>query len=642
MLNPRDILGRWSDLVLAVAVTLGVCLLIIKVPTPVMDLLLVTNLAISAIVLLVALYTPDARRLPAFPTILLLTTLLRLALNVSSTRLILLDADAGRVIESFGRVVVGGNFIVGGVVFLVLVIVQFVVIARGGERVAEVAARFTLDAMPGKQMSIDAEVRGGLLSADQARDKRAELERESRLYGAMDGAMKFVKGDAIAGVVISAVNIIGGLLIGIFQKDLPAANAAQVYSLLTIGDGLCAQIPSILTSVAAGLVVTRVASAEGTPVGSDLARQFFFQPRVMALVGLALLALGVLPLGFPRSPFLMLGLVCIAMSLMTFRSVLRDERVLAKAKAPATAGLPAAACVLRVHPDLARLVDREALESTLSQVTTGVCDDLGIRLSSRAVVVSESGVESGGFAVELHDAPVAVKRPAMGDRIAALGEMATALDRSLRTHAASFVSITAVHQMLELIRSTEEGTQLVRAVTPSPLTLQQVAEVFQRLVREDVPVRQVSAILESLAKWGPSIKNPQYLVERVRRDMASVIAARFCSAPGRLTYFSLSPDVEDLIRGSVEDFSEGQVVSMSNEQRARLVAACSTVLGQAGRSSHAPVLMVENASIRRPLKTIIERQLPDVVVMSYDELPREMTVVNAGMVELLEANLADR
>jgi flagellar biosynthesis protein FlhA len=239
------------------------------------------------------------------------------------------------------------------------------------------------------------------------------------------------------------------------------------------------------------------------------------------------------------------------------------------------------------------------------------------------------------------DAPVTMRKPPSGDRIAALEDIATNLDQALRTNSHLFVSITAVHQMLETIRTTEEGTQLVRAVTPAPLSLQQVAEVFQRLVREDVPVRQISLILESMAKWGPSIKNPQYLVERVRRDMASVISARFCGSPGRLSYLSLSPEIEDLIRGSVEDFSEGQVVSMSTGNRARVVAACSAALGRPGTDAHAPVLLVENATIRRPLKTILERQLPSVAVLSYDELPREMRIENVGVVELITPGAGD-
>ncbi|MEY3230679.1 MAG: hypothetical protein RL689_768 [Planctomycetota bacterium] len=629
MPSARELFGRGGDLVLAAAVTLGVCLLVVKVPTSVMDVLLATNLAIAAVVLLAALFVPDARRLPAFPTILLLTTLFRLALNVSSTRLILLDADAGRVIESFGRVVVGGDVIVGGVIFVVLVVVQFVVIARGSERVAEVAARFTLDAMPGKQASIDAEVRSGLLSPEEARERRGELERESRLYGAMDGAMKFVKGDAVAGLVISVVNIGAGLLLGVMQRGLSAADAARTYGLLTIGDGLCAQIPSILTSVAAGLVVTRVASAEGTPVGSDLARQFLLQPRVTAIVGVLLLGLGLLPLGFPPSPFLLTGAACLTASLVSWRVVTRQAAA-ASRRASDRAGDPAPTCVLRVHPDLLSRLDAATLAATAAGVAESVGKDLGIRVPPTGVASTATGVEPMGYAVELLEAPVAVRRVnAEGD---AASEMATTLERALRDHAPRLLGIGAVHTMLEGLRTTEEGRQLVRSVTPSPLSLQQVAEVLQRLVRENVPLRPLPLILESMARWGQTTRNPQYLTERVRKDLAPTIAARFSSSPGRVTFLAVDPDLEDLVEASVEDLPEGQVVGMSDEDRARVIAACEA----AAAKSPASVLVVEHAPVRRPLRSIIERQLPHVAVMSYDELPREVAVKNAGTVSLTE------
>lgn len=628
MPTPRERFGRGGDLVLAAAVTLGVCLLVVKVPTPFMDVLLATNLAIAAVVLLAALFAPDARRLPAFPTILLLTTLFRLALNVSSTRLILLDADAGRVIESFGRVVVGGDVIVGGVIFVVLVVVQFVVIARGSERVAEVAARFSLDAMPGKQAAIDAELRTGLLSPEEAKDRRGELERESRLYGAMDGAMKFVKGDAVAGLVISIVNIGAGLLLGVMQRGQPLADAARTYGLLTIGDGLCAQIPSILTSVAAGLVVTRVASAEGTPVGSDLARQFLLQPRVTAIAGLLLLSLGMLPLEFPPLPFVLTGGTLLTVSLVSWRVATRKAGD-ATRQGSDRESTATPTCLLRVHPDLMSTIDPVSLRSAVIGAAESVSRDLGLRVPTTGVISTAAGVEPMGYCVDVLDAPVAVRQPGQGGADA-LAEMAATVERCLRDHAARLLGIGAVHAMLEGLRATEEGRQLARSVTPSPLSLQQVAEVLQRLVRENIPVRQLPLILESLARWGQTTRNPQYLTERVRRDLAATIAARFSSSPGRVTFLAVDPDLEDLVEAGVEDLPEGQVVGMSDEDRARVVAACEAAVAK----STATVLVVEHSPVRRPLRSIIERQLPHVAVLSYDELPREVTVKNTGTVSL--------
>ena len=327
----RDALGRSSDMFFAIAVLVIVSLMIVPVGTTLMDFLIASNITLAVVTLLVALYAQSAIKLPSFPTLLLLATLFRLALNVSTTKLILLEANAGSIIQSFGEFVVGGNFVVGAVVFLVLVLIQFIVIAKGSERVAEVGARFTLDAMPGKQMSIDADLRGGLINEGQARERRELLERESKLYGAMDGAMKFVKGDAIAGIVISAVNIVGGLVIGMMQRDMGFGEAAETYSLLTIGDGLVSQIPALLLSVSAGIVVTRVAGAEkqGQPtrLAEDMVAQFLAQPKVLAIAcGMLLLFAATSGVtGFPPIPFALLGVGAGVLALRRTRQTARDQ-----------------------------------------------------------------------------------------------------------------------------------------------------------------------------------------------------------------------------------------------------------------------------------------------------------------------------
>jgi len=298
---------RFADAALAALVLLVVGMMIVPLPTTLLDILIASNISLAVLMLLTAIYISGGLSFTAFPTVLLITTLYRLALNVSSTRLILLQADAGHVIFAFGNFVVRGNYVVGGVVFLILTLIQFLVIAKGSERVAEVGARFTLDAMPGKQMSIDAELRAGSLSQEEARKKRSDLQRESQFYGAMDGAMKFVKGDAIAGIVITIVNILGGLAIGVGQRGMSALDALQTYGLLTIGDGLVSQIPSLLISTAAGLVVTRVASEdEGGSLGGDVAKQIFGDRRALGIAALFLLALAVVP-GLPALPFLVLS-----------------------------------------------------------------------------------------------------------------------------------------------------------------------------------------------------------------------------------------------------------------------------------------------------------------------------------------------
>src|SRR5689334_20500415 len=324
-----------AELGLAALVVSVVAMMIVPLPTWLLDLLIATNLSLAVTVLLVVLYVPDALAIATFPTVLLLTTLFRLALNVSSTRLILLQANAGDVIKAFGQFVVRGNYVVGGVIFLVLTIIQFIVIAKGSERVAEVGARFVLDAMPGKQMAIDAELRAGTLDGNEARRRRRMLSRESQFYGSMDGAMKFVKGDVIASLVITVVNILGGLAIGVGQKGMPAVDALKRYGLLTIGDGLVSQIPALVLSTAAGVLVTRVASEEpDRSLGRELASQILGIPKALQVAGVFVLGLAVVP-GLPGVPFAFLGVLLIVAAQARARQI-RGEARRAAAEPPRT------------------------------------------------------------------------------------------------------------------------------------------------------------------------------------------------------------------------------------------------------------------------------------------------------------------
>jgi type III secretion protein V len=303
----KGFLSKYSDILVAGVVVAIVGMMIVPLPTPLLDILIVLNISISVLLVLTAIYIPTALKISVFPSMLLITTLYRLALEVSSTRLILIQANAGEVIRDFGQFVVRGNYVVGAVIFIILTLVQFIVIAKGSERVAEVAARFTLDAMPGKQMSIDADLRSGAIEQDEGKRKRRDLERESQLFGAMDGAMKFVKGDAIAGMIITVINIVGGLIIGVLQRGMPAADAAKVYTILTIGDGLVTQIPALLISTSAGIIVTRVGGeVEGEHLGGDLFSQMTAYPKALAIAGVMLFILGVVP-GMPTIPFLVMA-----------------------------------------------------------------------------------------------------------------------------------------------------------------------------------------------------------------------------------------------------------------------------------------------------------------------------------------------
>lgn len=428
-------LDRASDVLLAVGVLTAIGLMIVRISPHAMDYFIAANLGISVLVLLVSLYIRDLLRFPAFPTILLLTTLYRLALNVSSTRLILLEANAGDIIYGFGNVVVGGNFVVGGVVFVVLVLIQFIVIAKGAERVAEVGARFTLDAMPGKQSSIDFDLQQGLITPEQARSRRRDLEKESKLYGAMDGAMKFVKGDAIAGIIISLVNIIGGLVIGVAQLGMSAGEAAQVYSILTIGDGLVSQLPALFTSVAAGIAVTRVAQSsedQSSNLGQELFRQLIENPGALRVAGTLFLITGVFALfqdiGFPGPPFLGIGGTFFVLSMLgkLVAPILKDLGGSAaqpkKATQPGEAGEGAAPgssifipppLVIEFDPNLAPVFGkdrfdepRRQMDLELRKLKERLTHEFGFPIPMPELVIAQRKIPPNGFIVYAFNGPI--------------------------------------------------------------------------------------------------------------------------------------------------------------------------------------------------------------------------------------------
>ncbi len=447
---------------LAALVVAVVAMMIVPLPTWLLDVLLATNLSASVAILLVVLYVPDALSIATFPTLLLLTTLFRLALNVSTSRLILLQANAGEVIRAFGNFVVRGNYVVGAVVFLILTIIQFVVIAKGSERVAEVGARFVLDAMPGKQMAIDAELRSGAIDGHEARRRRHKLARESQFYGAMDGAMKFVKGDVVASLVITVVNVLGGLGIGIGQRNMAAVDALKRYGLLTIGDGLVSQIPALVLSTAAGVLVTRVASEDpGTSLGEELAGQFLGFPKALRVAGAFVLVLALLP-GLPALPFLVLAGLLFAVAYARDERLARDERRALVDPIPAPSSTRSDPLFLpmvvpwsvEISEDLATLVDdrRGAEGRDLRAAVFGLRDrvfaELGVPLPPPRVRAT-SGLPSRHVVVSLFEVPakvVAIPVALDGPDAVAFVE-ATTLDL-LRARCADFLGLAEVQRML--------------------------------------------------------------------------------------------------------------------------------------------------------------------------------------------------
>lgn len=695
--RPLPLANLASDLLLAAAVVCVVGVLVIGASPAAMDLLLGVNLSLSFTILLASIYVTDASKLPAFPTLLLLTTLFRLSLNVSSTRLILLEGDAGALITAFGEFVVGGDYVVGGVVFLVLTIVQFVVIAKGSERVAEVSARFTLDALQGKQMSIDADLRSQLITQDQARSRRAALERESKLYGAMDGAMKFVKGDAIAGIVISLVNIIGGLIVGVTRDDLSAGDAAQLYSLLTIGDGLVSQIPALLISVAAGIVVTRVAATD-RPEDSGLARemtsQLFGNPLVVGVSAAITFGLAFVP-GFPRFTLLalsaLLGVVSLRARYMTQRAKASDA---ANANSAAQGAAPAPkraaqsfaprALTLEIHAQLRPLLTPDdalaarGLRVQVAELFKNLSSELGVRLPEFSVVDPSSRLPERGYVLLAHGQPIArgVLEPARClvfesaavlrergvdaleaqapdqrstaawapladlERLRASGlrvwDAQTVLVRHVESALRQFAHMfIGVQETYELLESLKEKRpQLVQSLVPQIASYALVAEVLRGLLQEQTPIRDLRQVLETLARFAPEEKNPARLVELARIDLRRAICGSLAREHRTIGVYRIDPGIERRLL----EFASRSAACSPPERRA-LIAAFAQAIDPRQHLASRPVVCVRFGELRSYLRAFLGDSLPDLVVLSEAETPPDFTLDELGRVGL-EAGVA--
>ena len=658
-----------------------VAMMILPLPTFLLDVLITLNISIAVVLLLVSIYVSTPLRFAVFPSILLLTTLYRLGLNVSSTRLILLQADAGDVIASFGGFVVGNNLVVGAVIFVILTLIQFIVIARGSERVAEVAARFTLDAMPGRQMSIDADLRAGALDQRQAGQARRTLQRESQLYGAMDGAMKFVKGDAIAGILITVINITGGLLIGTLQMNMSLADAARIYSLLTIGDGLVSQIPALLISTAAGVVVTRVASEqEDGQLGQDIGRQVLAHPRAIALAAGLLALLALLP-GLPAVPFLLLALILGGLAHHLLRRSKRQQ-------ADQAAGRPLqddeehqlAPIVLAVGADHAGHADAAVDQPRQRQVMRGLLRgmrelmhrELGVALP-RVRVTASGELPPRAYEVQLFEIPAArgetpeqlIALEERG-RLVALGldpmgqaevvglrepawlvnqqqaqklqdadppvqvvdaatQMTLHLGQVLRARAAEFVGIQETRDMLDNLEVSHPS--LVSEVVPRRLSLGTLSEILSALVAEGISIRDLRLILEALASTTGD--DPAQLVEEARLALRRTISHTFAGADDTLRALVLDPSVEGVLRDSIKKTARGCRLALEPELGRDLVAAVEGSLP--AEPGEAPVLLTRH-DLRRHVRQLLRDDLPQLTVLSFEELSSNLEVETVGTV----------
>ncbi|MBG0775397.1 MAG: type III secretion system export apparatus subunit SctV [Desulfovibrionaceae bacterium] len=680
---------RYNDIILAGLLVAIIALMILPLPTVLVDGLIATNLSIAVILMMLSMYIASALELSVFPTLLLFTTLFRLSLNITTTRLILLKANAGAIIYTFGNFVVAGNLVVGGVIFLILTIVQFMVIAKGSERVAEVGARFTLDAMPGKQMSIDADLRAGVIDMDQAKERRERVQMESQLYGAMDGAMKFVKGDAVAGLIITAVNVLGGVAIGTLQRGMPVADALQKYAILTIGDGLVSQIPALLISITAGIVVTRVSGENAPNLGSEIGQQILAQPKALAIAGVLLFLFALIP-GFPKPQFLMLATVVGGVGYVLFRLSKRPQRAEADdAPAMAPAGQKATPkkrkegdefsitvpLLIDVAQDVQKAIRYDELNDELIKVRRALYLDLGVPFPGIHLRFNES-VSGGQYVILLQEIPMSQGRILPGKLIvrdkpanldvlgvryetgedflpkiptiwvdesyrdqlkrASVPFMESAqiltyhLSFVLKKHADTFIGLQETRYLLDQMEAGyPELVKEVQRVMP----LQKIAEVLQRMVQEEISIRDLRNIMETLIDWGQKEKDPVLLTEYVRISLKRSISYRYSGGQNILAVYLLEPDAEETVRKAIRQTSSGSYLALDPNTSHKFVKAVKEELGDTRDQSRLPALLT-SMDIRRYVKKLIELEIPEMPVLSYQELTPEITVQPLGRIRL--------
>ncbi len=681
-----NILTRNSDIFVSVGVIGTLIIMILPMPTWLLDVLLSFNITFSIVVILVSMYVVESLEISIFPTLLLMTTLLRLALNISSTRLILLNGDqgtaaAGQVIKAFGSFVVGGNYVVGIVVFAILVIINFVVITKGSGRIAEVAARFTLDAMPGKQMSIDADLNNGIIDEEEAREKREHIQKESDFYGAMDGASKFVRGDATAGIIITFVNIIGGLVIGVLQKGMSLADAARTYTLLTVGDGLVSQIPALIISTAAGIIVSRAAS-DGH-MGTQMISQLSIHPRAFGTASAVLLFFGLVP-GLPTVPFFGLSALAgfIAYSVHQADKSLAEESE-KKEKSPAQGPENVEALLsvddleLEVGYGIIPIVDKDKGGDLLERIRSirrqfaldvGVVvppihirDNLQLGPNQYSFIVR--GVEVGrgeimldhflameSGVVEQKIDGIPTKEPAFGlsaqwitddkrEKAQMLGYtvvdpstvLATHISELIKAHIHEIVGRQEVQSLLDKV--SEKSPKLIEELVPNLLPLGSVQKVLQNLLHERVSIRNLVSILETLADYATSTKNTDLLTEYVRQSLSRYITKPYISEDRVLYLLTLDPSLEDMLSNSIQHTEKESFLSLDPNIAQKLIRKIESMIKSFEQSQSIPLLLC-SPTIRLNLKRLIERYIPQLVVLSHSEIDSNINLKSLGMVSI--------
>ncbi|HET7629075.1 MAG TPA: flagellar biosynthesis protein FlhA [Bacillales bacterium] len=676
-MHPRDVS-------VLVGVILIIAMLIIPLPNVMLSVLIIVNISLALVIILVTMNMNEPLEFSIFPSLLLLATLFRLGLNVSTTRAILGKGDAGNVIHTFGEFVIGGNPLVGFVIFLILVIIQFVVITKGAERVSEVAARFTLDAMPGKQMSIDADMNAGLISDREAKQRREKVEREADFYGAMDGASKFVKGDAIAGIVIVSINIIFGIIIGVAQKGMSLSDAAHSYTLLTVGDGLVSQIPALILSTATGIVVTRAAS-EGN-LGHDITKQLLSYPKLLYAAGATIAILGLFTpindlLTLPIAALLFFGGFVLNRSQV---AELEEERELEseteeEMKSPESViqllsmdaiefefgyGLIPLADVNQGGDLLDRVVmirRQLALELGLVIPVVRIRDNIQLEPNQYRIRIKGNDVAGGEVLLDHYLAMspgveddtiegIKTTEPAFGlpaiwinDEMKDRAELAgytivdppsvvsTHLTEVIKKHAFELLGRQETKQLIDHLK--EDHPTLVEEVHPDPLSVGDIQKVLVNLLRENVSIRNLPVIFETLADYGKMTKDGDLLTEYVRQSLSRQISKQFANENEPLKVITISGTTEKKFADAVEQTEHGNYLALDPESTQRFYDAAAKELQQLKSADQSPVILCSPA-IRMYVRQLLERFLPDVAVLSYNELEPTIEVQSLGVVNL--------
>lgn len=667
---------RYSDISLAAGIILIVIMMIIPLPPLLLDFLLTLNLSFSLALLLISIYVKEAIEISVFPSILLFATLFRLSLSISATRLILLSGYAGEVINAFGRFVVGGNYIVGLVIFLILIIIQFLVITNGTQRVAEVAARFTLDAMPGKQMSIDADLNAGLITEEEARNRRKQIEQEADFYGAMDGASKFVRGDAIAAIIITAVNFLGGWMIGVLQRGMDFRGALEAYALLTVGNGLVGQVSALLVSTATGLIVTRSSSEEN--LGIDFSKQFLSNSKVMGIIAGVFLFLGLVP-GLPKFVLFLFALLMGGLSYILRRVPAVEE--VKEREVTASRSVESVMPLVSVDPmeieigyGLIPLVDKTQNGDLFERITLlrkQIAQELGIivppirirdniQLKPNSYVIKVRGIEVArgevlpGYVMVVNPEGlkiegIDIKEPVFGlpakwiplearniaeDKgytvIESSGVIATHLVEIIRKYADELLSRQDVQRLLDVVR---ENYPAVVDDALNQLSLGEIQRLLQALLREGVPLRDLVAILETASDTARINKDIEFILQRVRERLGRMISREFANPDGTLPVILIDPRTEEKLAENLFKTDQGTVLSLDPDSWQKLITKISVLVEEGIKRGVQPVI-VTASQLRLPLKKLITRSIPQIAVLAYNEIDSSLKLENIGIVSL--------